>query len=113
MSVRTAKAKAAPPAEETPVIANEVIDHWIGVRAQRAYTPVGYTPAIDLYRDFSDWHVAEYPDAKVPTESAFVLALRNAYKIRFEHLPVERIFQGKRMALCASLTLMQPLRSVA
>lgn len=119
---RTAK-KPAPKAPKVrasaPLIAPEGetldlrVNKWIELRCQRAFTPVGYTPAADLAKDFGAWHEAEFPDDALPTEAAFVMSLRTAFKIRMENLPVKAAFEKERLALAVNLTLLNPLRSAA
>lgn len=99
--------------EANAPIANDVIDHWIALRTERAHSPIGYTPAVNLYGDFSQWHEATFPDAELPSDSAFATALAAAPRVRVEMLPVTRFGAGDRMATCANLTLRRPLRSVA
>jgi hypothetical protein len=115
MSARTAKAKAADLTAVDPdgPIANELFDAWRHARTDRATTDSGYTPALALYRDFSSWHEAAYPDVPVPTEGAFTRALRFVPKIIFKMMKVQPNLAPARMATCANLTLRAALRSVA
>ena len=111
-AIALAPAATAPAAAELPA-SHAIVDRWISLRAERALTPVGYTPVADLYVDFQAWHEAEYPADHVPTEAAFSMSLRSGWKIRFENLPVRVPFEKERVSLCANLTLRNALRSAA
>ena len=112
-SRRTPKAPVVVTTEAIAPASHQIVDRWISLRADRALTPIGYTPVADLYVDFQAWHEAEYPSDPVPTEAAFSMSLRSAWKIRFENLPVRYPYQLPRMSVCANLTLRNAIARVA
>lgn len=99
--------------ESPSPIADELFDRWLNLRTDRAHTPIGFTPVTALYQDFMDWHEADQPDAIVPTRLDFVIALRNAPRIKIETMLAQRTFERKGMTACANLTLRAPIRTAA